>query len=380
MTGDTLTRAPLRHPAASRWVAVALFLLSLAMVAFNLASLVLPGSERLPDRPSLITFIAWAFVFISFPAVGAVVATRRPGNPIGWLLLVIGICFTSSVMTTEYVGRALYLGAALPAVEWVDWWGAWSFLLGAGLLFVWVPLLFPTGHLPGSRWRAFAWVAGITIAAGLTANAVLPGPLPGDPGTVLNPVGAPAVAADIVGLLSGLAFPAIAILGLVSIGSLIVRFRRTGDEERQQIKWLLFAVSALIATLVPAWFTQLTLRSTQRWSRRPRSPRRSESLVLRYRLYEIDRIVSRTIAYAIITGILGAAFVITILAVQTLLASYLPSQTIAVAASTLVAAATIPAGSSPRAAPRGPPLRPGAVRRRPDRRRLCRASPERDRH
>ena len=126
------------------WVALLLLAASLAMIAFSLLSLVLPGTAS-PFRPPLGSFLAFVCAFATFPSVGAVVAIRRPGNPIGWLLLVIGICLTLSVASTEYVGRALYTGLALPAVALVDWAGTWTFLLAAGLLFVWIPLLFPTG-------------------------------------------------------------------------------------------------------------------------------------------------------------------------------------------------------------------------------------------
>ena len=328
-----------RRIRVARWVALLLLAASLAMIAFSLLSLVLPGTELLPFRPPLGSFLAFVCVFATFPSVGAVVAIRRPGNPIGWLLLVIGICLTLSVASTEYVGRALYTGLALPAVALVDWAGTWTFLLAAGLLFVWIPLLFPTGGLLGPRWRWFARAAAVAMAVGVTATAVIPGPLPGDNGVVPNPLGAPTAFTDLIAILVALAFPAIAICGLVAIASLGLRYRRAESIERAQIKWLLLATSVLIATLVVASITQIEVAFYAALVAAAAVPAATGIAILRYRLWDIDRLISRTIAYTIVTGVLALTFVVTILGLQAALASFTRDQTIVVAASTLVAAA-----------------------------------------
>jgi hypothetical protein len=326
-----------RGERASRWVAVTLLAFSLGMVAFSSVSLVLPGTEALPFRPSLANFIAYMCVFVSFPAVGTVVAIRRPRNPIGWLLLTIGICFTLGVASTEYVGRALYTGAQLPAVAIVDWAGSWTFLVGVAQIFVWIPLLFPTGHLPGPRWRVFARVAAVATTVGVAANALMPGALPGDGQPVTNPFAAPAAATGVLTILANLAFPAIAGLGLISVASLGVRFRRSRSTERQQIRWLLFAVASLLVTLVIAWFSQVLVAFYVALVAAASIPTATGIAVLRYRLWDLDRIISRTVGWAIVTSVLVAVFVAGVVLLQAILSPFTQENSIAVAASTLVA-------------------------------------------
>ena len=136
-----------------------------------------------------------------------------------------------------------------------------------------------------------------------------------------------------------LAFPAIAICGLVAIASLGLRYRRAESIERAQIKWLLLATSVLIATLVVASITQIEVAFYAALVAAAAVPAATGIAILRYRLWDIDRLISRTIAYTIVTGVLALTFVVTILGLQAALASFTRDQTIVVAASTLVAAA-----------------------------------------
>ena len=100
-------------------LALLLLGLSLGMVAFAFSSLVLPGGDALPDRPSLILFVIAASVMLTYPLVGTLLAVRRPRNPIGWLFLLLGIGFTLSFFSTEYVARATISGWRLPGAVWV---------------------------------------------------------------------------------------------------------------------------------------------------------------------------------------------------------------------------------------------------------------------
>ena len=308
----------------------------MAMVAFAMASLVLPGGDALPDRPDLLTVVVVAFVMLSYPFVGAILAIRRPGNPLGWLLLVLGLGFTVAFFSTDYVGRAVVSGWSLPGVVLVAWISNWGFAVDMAIGFTWIPLLFPTGHLPGPRWRPVAWAIAITMILGIAANALRPGPLDAGLGTLPNPFGIDALA-GILGLVETLYFPAIAALGVICVGSLFVRFRRSGAVERQQVKWFLLANVAFLVTLVIAFATFNDAAFVLALVAAAGIPISAGIAILRYRLWDIDRIVSRTVSWAVITAILVTVFVGGVLGLQAVLAQVTQAPTLAVAASTLFA-------------------------------------------
>lgn len=325
---------------ASRWpraLALALFALSLGMVAFALASLVVPGAEALPSRPTLLTVLVVTCVLVSYPLVGTLVVIRRPDNPIGWLFVVLGLGFTVGYFSTEYVGRALISGWPLPGAALVGWIGNWSFVVDIGVAFAWIPLLFPTGHLPGSRWRIVAWALVITMTLGVASIALRPGPLDATNfGDLANPFGVPGLA-SIHSMIDAIYFPAIAILGLTCIGSLFVRFRRASTVERQQIKWLMLATLSFLVTLGAALATQGEAAFLLALIAAAGIPVSAGIAILRYRLWDIDRLVSRSIGWAMVTFLLVSVFAVAVVALQALLAPITSENTLAVAASTLIA-------------------------------------------
>jgi len=323
----------------SDWIALGLFAASLAMIAFSLASVFIPSEAPLPDRPSLAGFLAAGSVFVALPSVGAILAIRRSGNPIGWLFLVTGVGFIMGIFTTEYVNRATIAGMSLPGVVLVDWIGAWAGQVSITLAVVWIPLLFPDGHLPGPRWRPVAWAAAVLIVAGTVAQAIVPDASLGYGGRLANPVAVGGPIGGIASILVGLYFPVLAVLGLLSLASLFVRFRRSRDAERQQLKWFLYAVGSLMAAIVAAVATKTDLAWYAVQLGLASLPVAAGIAILRYRLYEIDRLVSRSIAYAAVTGALIVVYVAVNLALTTVFSSVTGSNSIAVAASTLVVAA-----------------------------------------
>jgi hypothetical protein len=324
---------------ASRWsrgLALALLGLSMGMVAFSIGSLVMPGADALPDRPAVITVLIAACVMLSYPLVGTLVVIRRPGNPIGWLFVVLGFGFTIGFFTTEYLGRALISGWALPGVVLVAWIGSWSFVLDMGIAFAWIPLLFPTGRLPGPRWRIVALALTLTMGAGVAAVALRPGTLDETYDQLQNPFAAPGIA-GVLEAIDAISFPAIALLGLLCIASLFVRFRRGSSVERQQIKWLLLATTSFLVTLVIAFATLLQAIFMIALIAAAGIPVAAGIAIMRYRLWDIDRLVSRSIGWAVVTGILAAVFGALVVILQAVLASVTDENTLAVAASTLVA-------------------------------------------
>ena len=221
-------------------------------------------------------------------------------------------------------------------------WVASSWFIPAiGILVVFLPLLFPTGHLLSPRWRWVA-VAGIFgVTAGAIGPAMAPGPM-ADPRGPLNPFVPPEPLLtwiETAATLSNLIAPPVFVLALAS---LFIRFRRSRDAERQQIKWFLF-VAAVATVLFAVSILDVGPVSDVAWALGLLTmaflPLAIGLAILRYRLYDIDRVVSRAVGYTLVTAILAAAFGIAVIVAQTVLSPVTQSSTLAVAASTLVVAA-----------------------------------------
>jgi hypothetical protein len=318
------------------WLALGLLLCSLAMIAFILVSAVLPDDGMLPGRPSAGFIVTVLAVLTTFPVVGAIVAILRPGNPIGWLFLAIGLAFTLAIFAGEYVGRVMYTALDLPGASLVAWAGTWSFVLALGLVLTVALLVFPDGRLPSPRWRPVLWASWATIAIAAIATALAPGTFEEYTGSFDHPIGLGGAPAAVADLAAGLSFPALAILGLLSLASLIVRFRRSRGVERQQLKWFLLAGSIALVGGLAASVTMLEVTWYLAWFGLASLPIAAGIAILRYRLYDIDRIISRTVSYAVLSALLGLTFAGGVLGVQALLGSFTEGDTLAVAASTLV--------------------------------------------
>jgi len=285
--------------------------------------------------PASVTYWDFSDVFgdvvnIAIPVGGFVLASRRPGNRIGWLALAAGLTLGLRSFADTYEQRALVATRgswpAGPVALWVSQW-IWLISLAlAAFLF----LLFPTGRLRSRRWRPAAWFVGAVFA--LSTAAVMAGAARkwAHPSASLGQlVGPPTLAAMVIGFLAAL---------VVSGSAIVVRFARSTGEERLQLKWF-----AAAAVLVVATFIALILTSSNSAAAVILNNLAFLSLgaaiaiaVLKYRLYEIDRIISRTLAYAIVTGLLVGLYAGLVLLATRVLSF---SSSVAVAASTLAAAA-----------------------------------------
>jgi len=320
----------------STGLALLLLAMSLGMVVFSFASLILPGSDALPDRPSLILFLIAASVMLTYPFVGTLLAVKRPRNPLGWLLLVLGLGFTLSFFSSEYLGRATISGWPLPGAVWVAWLSTWTFVLNVSIAFGWIPLLFPTGRVPSQRWAPVAWAIGIVTVVGAAAAILNPAELDGAGVLFANPVGVAALSVPIDAI-NALYMPTMAILGALSVTSLLLRFRRSHGVERQQLRWFLLATASFLVTLVTTFATGIEGLFVVALAAAAGIPVAAGIAILRYRLYEIDRLISRTIGWAVVTAILVAVFVGGVAILQAVLAPVTKENTFAVAVSTLVA-------------------------------------------
>jgi hypothetical protein len=275
-------------------------------------------------------------VFVAaFATVGALLAWKRPRNPIGWLLSATGLVTAVAIF-------GVFL-ARFPGTLTLAYWLGWIFLLGIGLC-VFVVLLFPTGHLPSRRWRPVAWAAGACLAGWALGNAFAPTILNVSPPTP-NPTGVTGPAGDIFKIMTfggGALIPA---TGLAAIVSLAFRYRRARSAERAQLKWLVYAGALIVAGLLVATPAEWILGPTNAANNLQNAivsgtvalvPVAIGIAVLRYRLYDIDRVISRTLAYAIVTGLLAGIYAGLVLLATRVFGVHTP---VAVAAATLAAAA-----------------------------------------
>ncbi|HWN63956.1 MAG TPA: hypothetical protein VNO25_25155, partial [Streptosporangiaceae bacterium] len=266
-------------------------------------------------------------VMIAFAVVGALVAART-GNRLGWLFLAAGTVGAVSLAVEAYAARVP--ADSLPGAAWAGW--IFTVVLGmVGTLFFLVPLLFPDGRPPSRRWWPVVWVAIIdglvqmvTVAVS-DANFTNNFPKLRDPVTVVAPLGRAYNQALAVGLLVLLAGGA----------SMIVRFRRSGQEERLQLKWFMYASAIAVVVIFVA--SELSNNPLLEWEIVfPLIPVAVGVAILKYRLYDIDRLISRTLSYAIVTGLLVGLYAGLVLLATQVLSITSP---VAVAASTLAAAA-----------------------------------------
>ena len=279
----------------------------------------------------------------TFPVVGWLIATRRPGNAMGWIFIGIGL----SQALDAFAGQYAYVGlvtapGTLPAADVMAWLAVWAWAPGFVLLLTAAVLLFPDGHLPSPRWRPVGWLAGAALVLLIVPIAILAwsarGPELIGEGPVVgqNDVAATLLNLQFVGLVL------LAIAALASMAGLIVRFRRSVGVERAQLKWFVAAGIVEVACLLAGGFVTLpsdalVLAFTIVVS--PLLPVAATLAILRYRLYEFDRIVSRTIGWAVVSGALIAVFAIAVLGLEAALSGITRDQTIAVAASTLLVVA-----------------------------------------
>jgi hypothetical protein len=277
---------------------------------------------------------------LAMATVGTLLAIRIPGNAIGWLLLVAALCMGLEILGDSYTRLSLKVaagtmpGTAVAALSYI-------FLGPVVGVSVAIPLIYPDGRLLSPRWR---WLVALSVLLGvfgILRQALRPGPMPYS--GIENPFGI----AGIEPLLSATdlteAFAAILFLG--AIASVAIRYRRGSLVERQQLKWLI-AATALGAGLwsvsgVGALAGSFVLGSVGWYGGQlafAAYPVAIGIAVLRYRLYELDRIISRTIAWALVTGVLVVVFAAGVVALQAVLARVTQGETVAVAVSTLVAA------------------------------------------
>jgi hypothetical protein len=320
------------------WLAWSACALSLALTALSFLLLVLLLRS---DTPIYYYWLETSMVAVGYSIVGAIVASRLPDSPIGWLFCAIGLIFGVSHFSVEYVEYALLAPSrSLPASEAFAWLSSWIWVGGLGLV-VFLDLLFPTGRLPSARWRWFARFTAIVLLPAAILAALSPGRILST--TLNNPLG-------IEGLPNASKPVEAFMYALVVVGasSMLARLRHAGTIERQQIKWFAYATVLVISGVIlknvfyPAvditwvWWVGLILTAVGVVS----SPTAMGVAIFRYRLYQIDLIINRTLVYGSLTAMLVALYFGGIVVLQSLFVVLIGEKsTLAVVASTLVIAA-----------------------------------------
>jgi hypothetical protein len=325
-----------RWPAWSAWALWALAVLGLAAVPWFDHLL---RQARRPELTQLgASTIPYLLAVMIAATVGAVLGSRRPAHPVGWLLLALGLSVTASGVADGYARYGLVARpGAFPAARWVAIYSPATLFMGLACV-GFVLLLTPTGSLPSPRWRWWARLAAAAPAGLLVALTVGPGLVIPPYESAVDPVAVPALAGA-VRLTIGVAF--VLTVGAVAVGawSLVVRFRHARGVERQQLRWIAFAAAltglaaavvlagmALGATAVPLLAIGVCLAVL---------PLATGAAILRYRLYDLDRIISRTLAYGLLTMLLGGAYAGIVLGLGQLLGR---RSSLAVAVATLAVA------------------------------------------
>jgi hypothetical protein len=333
------------------WLAWYLCAVSLTLTVLGLFLLVVSQSPAgAPVYAGAPVFDYWlenTVVVISFSTVGAVIAPRLPPrNPVGWLFCAIGFVAAMGLFVAEYAIVTLLaepgsLASKLPGGEAVAWVSSWLWVVHLGL-FVFLALLFPDGKPPSRRWRLFGWVAGVVCAGGTVAVALWPETAGG-----ITPANSPLgieAETDIFNPVETIMLT----LGLIAVSSLLIRLRRSKGVERLQVKWFAYALAVLITSAILYLVVSETMGVV--WLEWVSFvlvmvgvvglPAAVGIAILRYRLYNIDTLINRTLVYGSLTAMLVAVYIGSIVVLQGLLRALTGQESqLAIVASTLAIAA-----------------------------------------
>jgi hypothetical protein len=350
----------------SLWAVCAAFVALALLLDFLTGDVPLLAGERLLRLgPGLA--VLTGVLSLAYPTVGALIASRLPANPIGWIFCGVGILYGVRRFTGAYADYALLENISLSGGESAAWFSTWIGPVGLTLAGTFLMLLFPDGQLPSRRWRIVAWAALLGAMALALANAFRPGPLFAYH-WVENPfgwegvIGGTYTSYQFLAALSVLGMSLLAASTLAALFSLILRLRHAGADERQQLKWFLFAAVPAVVCLSVVLLQDMLYNLTSEllfgntvellpwkvWNyvlyvamfALLIVPVFTYIAILKYRLYEIDIIINRALVYGSLTAMLVALYIGSIVALQRIFVTLTGQQsTLAVVASTLLIAA-----------------------------------------
>ena len=332
-------------PRAVFWRAWGIWALSLAAMT---TSLIYNHVHPLPtgvggSQGNALTGVATLVFIPSFATVGALLAWKRPANPIGWLLSATGLTYSAAAF--------LQLLIQFPRTRvWSHWLG-WLWLAGIAFV-VFVVLLFPTGTLPSRRWRPVAWAAAVTAGGWVLGNAFAPVIITAAPLIVPNPIGVAGAAGhaiQVAGQACGLLLGA---TGLAATVSLVFRYRRARTVEREQLKWLVYAGALIVAGQVVQIPIEKIMGSGQAFTNVQNAlttgtialvPVAIGIAIFRYHLYDVDVVINKTLVYGSLAVFITGVYVAIVVGLGSLAQrGARPSLALSIAATAVVAIAFQP--------------------------------------
>jgi hypothetical protein len=292
--------------------------------------------------------LAFAFAALAFGTVGALVSNRLPGNRVGWVFCLIGVALAVGNLAYQYADQALFGEAtALPGGEFAAWFQNLTLPPCFGLIAV-ALMLFPDGRLPSPRWWPAVFIALLGSTGEIVGYAMRPGPFDDPFASLSNPFGVDGGFA-FFDTISSLGWPLMGLSCVLAAAAMRTRLKRARGLERQQLKWVTFAgaiAGLMIAVDIASFFwfpvTELNaLRVVALGIAFSVIPAAAGVAILRYRLFDIDVVINRTIVYGALTATLAAVYLGSILLLQLVLETFTAGSGLAVAASTLATAALV---------------------------------------
>jgi signal transduction histidine kinase len=338
----------------ARRIAWSLWGLSLAVLGGGLLLTWLNRSTLNSDTATFYGVLVLAS--LGYSTVGALIASRRPDNPIGWIFCVMAVGFAGTMFSQEYAVRGIAAAPhSLPAVDWIGYQAEWLLLLGTAPIIL-VFLLFPSGTVQSARWRIVVWLALASFALGSLGGLLQPATdngindrYPNLGFLVPNPFGVPGLK-TVTGIALAVAAYGSLMAGFVSVVALALRARRARGEERQQLKWLAYTAAAAAATFLfwpLAGITgNLNLFGDLFWTSITAIlclgiPIASGIAILKYRLYDLDIVVKKTVVFGLLAAFITLVYVVVVGGVGAIVGSH-SNSALTFAAAAIVAVAFQP--------------------------------------
>jgi hypothetical protein len=332
------------------WLAWSLWVLTIGLMALALLFTALYPLPRDPAT-SIVNFAVAILFVATFLTVGALIASRRPHNPIGWIFCAMSLALVVAMASGNYAEYSLVVEpGSLPWAKTAAWVGNWIWpisLIPVGFFL----LLFPDGRPPSGRWKVVVWLQGVALMGWFISQAFVPGPLVNSGyESIRNPYGIEALG-DILKALGPISGILLVGTMLASAFSIVVRFRRSRGEVRRQIKWVAYAGALVIVVVILQLVIETLLAEGDRLTdilnltfvvSLTSVPIAAGIAMLRYRLYDIDLLINHTLVYAVLTAMLALVYFGGVTATQAIFRTLTGQQQqpqLAIVVSTLVIAA-----------------------------------------
>jgi hypothetical protein len=292
------------------WLAVAVWILAAVLAVTNiLAGMIFPGVFRAVEADAItgaILFATIGVVGLVYATAGMLILRQRVRHAVGWLLLLAGPLIML-VFASIAVGTVL-LESGHPAAPWVILFGSYGWVPGILVAGPLLALVFPDGNLPGPRWRPGLQLIIGALAVALTILVLRPGPLGEEASAPDNPIGASFIPEWVYAFVEGSGLFVLLATLVIGVAAVVVRFRRARGDERQQLKWFTFAVVLWGVLLPPALFIDVDELFILAIGALVLVPLSVLVAIARYRLYEIDTLINRTLVYVPLVGIVAGLY------------------------------------------------------------------------